>query len=146
MAIYVTRFCMILKNMQDFAWFCKIHEKFEAFLPRIFSRNYQRLKQTLPILRYGVQKLNYQRSKLPISKVTNIEVYLSAPMWHDSGTFDHQTFELSLLNPDCWPPNFWTLIGQWIFAHCSIEPQTFDFKAKNEFLNSRQMITGLLNS
>ena len=76
MAIYVTRFCMILKNMQDFAWFCKIHEKFEAFLPRIFSRNYQRLKQTLPILRYGVQKLNYQRSKLPISKVTNIEVYL----------------------------------------------------------------------
>jgi hypothetical protein len=39
-------------------------------------RNYQRLKQTLPIWRYGVQKLNYQRSKLPILKVTNIEVYL----------------------------------------------------------------------
>ena len=72
--------------MQDSAWFCKImlnsetfcmfYEKFEAYLPKILLRNYQRLKQTLPIWRYGVQKLNYQRSKLPILKVTNIEVYL----------------------------------------------------------------------
>ena len=30
-------------------------------------KNYQRSKQTLPISRYGLQKLNYQRSKLPIS-------------------------------------------------------------------------------
>ena len=52
------------------------YEKFEAYLPKILLRNYQRLKQTLPIWRYGVQKLNYQRSKLPILKVTNIEVYL----------------------------------------------------------------------
>ena len=55
------------------------YEKFEAYLPKILLRNYQRLKQTLPILRYGVQKLNYQRLKLPISKVTNIEVYLYLP-------------------------------------------------------------------
>ena len=85
-AIYSKRFCRI---MQDSAWFCKImlnsetfcmfYEKFEAYLPKILLRNYQRLKQTLPILRYGVQKLNYQRSKLPISKVTNIEVYLYKP-------------------------------------------------------------------
>ena len=82
-AIYSKRFCRI---MQDSAWFCKImlnsetfcmfYEKFEAYLPKILLRNYQRLKQTLPIWRYGVQKLNYQRSKLPILKVTNIEVYL----------------------------------------------------------------------
>ena len=63
-------FCKILQNSETF---CKIYEKFEA---KILLRNYQRLKQTLPILRYGVQKLNYQRLKLPISKVTNIEVYL----------------------------------------------------------------------
>ena len=56
--------------------FCMFYEKFEAYLPKILLRNYQRLKQTLPIWRYGVQKLNYQRSKLPILKVTNIEVYL----------------------------------------------------------------------
>ena len=78
--------------MQDSAWFCKImlnsetfcmfYEKFEAYLPKILLRNYQRLKQTLPIWRYGVQKLNYQRSKLPILKVTNIEVYLYLKNWY----------------------------------------------------------------
>ena len=90
-AIYSKRFCRI---MQDSAWFCKImlnsetfcmfYEKFEAYLPKILLRNYQRLKQTLPIWRYGVQKLNYQRSKLPILKVTNIEVYLYLKTFGDN--------------------------------------------------------------
>ena len=61
------------------------YEKFEAYLPKILLRNYQRLKQTLPIWRYGVQKLNYQRSKLPILKVTNIEVYLYVFQLKDFG-------------------------------------------------------------
>ena len=64
------RFCKILKHSARFM------KNFKHLYQRFLLRNYQRLKQTLPILRYGVQKLNYQRSKLPISKVTNIEVYL----------------------------------------------------------------------
>ena len=73
-------FCKILLNSVRF---CKILKHFARFMKnlkhlyqRFLLRNYQRLKQTLPIWRYGVQKLNYQRSKLPILKVTNIEVYL----------------------------------------------------------------------
>ena len=40
------------------------------------AKFYQRSKQILPISRFGIQRLNYQRSKLPISMFTNIEVYL----------------------------------------------------------------------
>ena len=64
------RFCKILKHSARFMK--NLKHLYQSFL----LRNYQRLKQTLPIWRYGVQKLNYQRSKLPILKVTNIEVYL----------------------------------------------------------------------
>ena len=72
--------------------FCMFYEKFEAYLPKILLRNYQRLKQTLPIWRYGVQKLNYQRSKLPISKVTNIEVYLYSENAYISTTTEEMYF------------------------------------------------------
>ena len=68
------RFCQIVKDFARFMKgskrFCKIYDKFEEFLPTSFFSNYQRLKQTLLILRYGVKKLNYQRLKLPISRYT----------------------------------------------------------------------------
>ena len=54
----------------------KIGQKLPIFYRKCQIKNYQRSKRTLPISRYGLQKLNYQRLKLPISRVTNIEVYL----------------------------------------------------------------------
>ena len=72
---------------KDYAWFCKIllesvrfckilqhsarfMKNLKHLYQRFLLRNYQRLKQTLPILRYGVQK-----TELPKIEITNIEGY-----------------------------------------------------------------------